>query len=135
MSGRVEVECTTSLICTEVFRGVDGTSHRLNFPTGGRGNLTFSPDGKHAVKVSYGFGGSEVTCDVADPSTGEVVHLGKFDLSQGQFSFPAWTSDGRWLFVQLTGGLAAWREGLSAPVIMQLHGEPIETSGVGVSPN
>jgi hypothetical protein len=134
-AGRVEVECTTSLICTEVFRGVDGTLHRLNFPTGGRGNISFSPDGKHAVKVSYGFGGSEVTCDVADTSTGEVVHLGGFDQSQGQVSFPVWTSDGRWLFLQLATGLAAWREGLSAPVIMQVDGKPIESFAVGVFPN
>jgi hypothetical protein len=134
-AGRVEVECTPSLICTERFRGVEGTSHRLDFRTGGRGGVSLSPDGKHAVKLNYGFGSNEVTCDVADTATGEVVHLGAFDQSLGPFSLPAWTSDGRWLFLQLSTGLAAWREGLSAPVILQLDGKPIESFAVGVFPN
>jgi hypothetical protein len=134
-AGRVEIECTKSLICADVFRGADETSHPLNFPKGGRGNVSLSPDGKHAVKLSYEFGGSQMTCDVADTSTGEVVHLGEFDQGRGPFSFPVWTSDGRWLFLQLTTGLAAWREGLAAPVLMQIDGKPIESFAIGVFPN
>jgi hypothetical protein len=134
-AGRVEIECTKSLICTDVFRGADGTTHPLNVPKGGRGNVSLSPDGKHAVKQTYEFGGSQVSVDVADTSTGEAVHLGEFDQGRGLYSSPVWTSDGRWLFLQLTKGLAAWRGGLSAPVFMQLDGKPIESFAVGVFPN
>lgn len=134
-AGWVEIECTESLTCTDVFHGTDGASKPLQFPRSNRGNVSLSPDGKHAVKLTYGFDGSEVRWDVADTSTGEVVHLGGFDQSQGPNSFPVWTSDGRWLFLQLSTGLAAWREGLSAPVIMQVDGKPIESFAVGVFPN
>jgi hypothetical protein len=134
-AGRVEIECTKSLICTDVFRGADGTSHPLNFPKGGRGNVSLSPNGKYAVRQTYEFGGGQVSLDVADTFTGEVVHLGEFDQGRGLSSFPVWTGDGRWLFVQLTTGLAAWRDSLSAPVILQLDGKPIESFAVGVFPN
>jgi hypothetical protein len=134
-AGRVEIECTESLTCTDVFRGADGVSHPLNFPKGGRGNVSLSPDGTHAVKQTYEFGSDRLAFDVADTSTGEVVHLGEFEQGQRPFSLPVWTGDGRWLFVQLTDGLAAWREGLSAPVIMQIDGKPIESFAVGVFPN
>jgi hypothetical protein len=133
--GRVEIECTETLACTDVFRGADGTSKTLQFPKKGRGNVSLSPDGKHAVKQTYPFTSSQLAVDVADTSTGEVVHLGEFDQAQRPFSLPVWTGDGRWLFVQLTTGLAAWREGVSAPVIMQLDGKPIESFALGVFPN
>jgi hypothetical protein len=135
-AGRVEIECTESLTCTDVFRGADGTSSPLQFPKTGRGNLSLSPDGKHAVKLTYDPGpNNQITLDIADTSTGEVVHLGGFDQGQGQVGLPVWTGDGRWLFLQLATGLAAWREGLSAPVIMQVDGKPIESFAVGVFPN
>lgn len=136
LAGRVEIDCTESLTCTDVFWGADGTSHSLQFPKGGRGTVSLSPDGKHAVKLTYDPGpNNQISFDVADTATGEVVHLGGFDQGGGPSSFPAWTSDGRWLFLQLGAGLAAWREGLSAPVIMQVDGKPIESFAVGVFPN
>ena len=64
-----------------------------------------------------------------------VVHLGGFDQGRGPFSLPVWTGDGRWLFLLLTTVLAAWREGLSAPVITQLDGRPSESLAVGVFAN
>lgn len=135
-AGRVEIECTETLTCRDVFHGADGTSSPLQFPKSSRGNVSLSPDGKHAVRLTYDSGPSnQITFDVADTSTGEVVHLGGFDQGRGPSSFPAWTSDGRWLFLQLAAGLAAWREGLSAPVIMQVDGKPIESFAVGVFPN
>jgi hypothetical protein len=134
-AGRVEIECTESLTCTDVFRGADGVSHPLNFPKGGRGNLSLSPDGKHAVKQTYEFGSNRLALDVADTSTGEVVHLGGFEQGERPFSLPVWTSDGGWLFLEIATGLAAWRDGLSAPVVMQLDGKPIESLAVGVFPN
>ncbi len=133
--GRVEIECTETLTCTDVFRGVDGTSKTLQFTKKGRGNVSLSPDGKHAVKQTYEFGSDRLAFDVADTSTGEVVHLGEFEQGQRPFSLPVWTGDGRWLFVQLTTGLAAWREGFSAPVVLQVDGKPIESFAVGVFPN
>ncbi len=97
-AGRVEIDCTESLSCTDVFRGGDGTSTPLEFPKGSRGNVSLSPDGKHVVKQTYEFGGSQFTIDVADTSTGEVVRLGRFGQGQFPASFPVWTSDSRWLF-------------------------------------
>jgi hypothetical protein len=133
--GRVEIECSETLTCSYVFRGVDGTSRNLPFSKTGQGNVLLSPDGKHAVKQTYSFTSSQLAVDVVDTSSGEVVHLGEFEQGQRPSSLPVWTGDGRWLFVQLTTGLAAWREGFSAPVIMQIDGKPIESFAVGVFPN
>jgi hypothetical protein len=133
-SGRVELECSDSMVCGEVFRNVDGTSQRLDFPTAPLESTSLSPDGKHALKLSHG-SGPEIFYDVADSTTGAVVRLGYFIQDRYPAPSAAWTNDGRWLFVQLSTGLSAWRAGLDKAIPLLLDGEPIQAFAVGVFPN
>jgi hypothetical protein len=132
--GRVEVECTDTMICGHVFRNADGPSQRLDFPAVIYGSVSLSPDGKYALMVGYR-NGSEVTYDVADTATGAVVRLGTFTQDRYQAAIPTWTADGRWLFVQVDDGLAAWRAGLDKPIPLLAEGKPIQAFAVGVFPN
>jgi hypothetical protein len=133
-NGRVELECSDTMVCGEVFRNVDGTTQALGFPTAPLESTSLSPDGKHALKLSHG-SGPEIFYDVADTATGAVVRLGFFIQDRYPAPTAAWTSDGRWLFVQLSTGLSAWRTGLEKPIPILVDGQPIQVLAVGVFPS
>ena len=133
---RLEVRCDEHLACHVVLRGPrdgirDGALTALaDFPDNGDASL--APGGEHALIVTYSRLGASF--DVVNTVTLARSHL----LTESFNNNPvptAWSADGTWLFLLDNGRLLAWRDGLVAPIEVQLNGAPVLASAIGVFPN
>jgi hypothetical protein len=103
-----------------------------------------SPDGQTSALaprggqvITYSQVGSVFTADVFDPATGRHVSLGQASMSNNGNGppLPAWSTDGRWLFIQMGAELLAWRPGLDEPIHLQFDGASIQADSVAVFPS
>jgi hypothetical protein len=148
------VRCSEKLDCPTVFIGSDGVESVVSDGVDGSGYFgpfgpfgraqQVSPDGKWLVRPDFpkypnDFNGSDpVSMAVLNPRTGERVVLGNVvfdDVMNGQHP-TAWSPDARWVFAVTLDGIAAWRPGLSAPVVIPIGEGRAVVSAVaaGVSP-
>jgi hypothetical protein len=139
--------CDDQAVCHTEYHGADGRVRPTTF-TPDRyfpSRPVLSPDGtwmvaQAIVRASDGnIDTSLLPTMMGNLVTGESIDLGKIPIAFGNTGINpmvAWTADGSWLFMATQGGLAAWRPGMTSPILLPvaLGSNPIAALAVGPAP-
>jgi hypothetical protein len=142
--------CDDQAVCHAEYHGANGLVRTTSLtPAGYDGSRpVLSPDGTWMVSqaiVRERDGAIRVDSGMVAPTTienlvtGESIAVGKVPIAFGISGIDpmvAWTADGSWLLLATEGGLAAWRPGLTSPIVLPvaLGSNPIAALAVGPAP-